>query len=37
MIRKTALAIAASVMTLTAFSGTFAIMTAGAPSGVEVA
>lgn len=37
MYRKSLLAIAASFMTLSAFSGTVAIMTAGSPAVVQAA
>ena len=37
MYRKTVLAIAASFMTLSAFSGTVAILNAGSPAAVQVA
>ena len=37
MIRKTLLGIAASLMTLSAFSGTVAVMTGTAAAGAEVA
>ena len=37
MIRRSILAIAASLMTLSAFSGTVAILNGGAGAGVEVA
>lgn len=37
MIRKTLLAAAASFMTLSAFSGTVAILNTGSPAAVQVA
>ena len=37
MIRKTMLAVAASLMTLSAFSGTVAVLNGAAGAGVEVA
>ena len=37
MLRKTLLSLAASLMTVSAFSGTVAIMTGGSVAGAEVA
>ena len=36
MIRKTLLALAASMMTFSAFSGTYAVMTINAPSSGQI-